>query len=164
GWVRGGGGEVFSIGAGSTRGGSTVFQGFSPFFAWAAYRLAAMPLRSASARLVAGARTTMTFQPCRLPPLGANRAWSRIFTSVSSGSGSSVNSRAANVLRITSKSSMTSPEDLPHEELAGVLAAHRLDLLLRDPVRHQPPDQPPQPVGRRWIRRLAEIGRDDEVL
>src|ERR1044072_882073 len=45
--------------------------------------------------------------PCRLPPLGAKRAFSRIVWSTSSGSGSSVNSRTAAVVRITSYRSMS---------------------------------------------------------
>src|SRR5947208_8033733 len=51
----------------------------------------------------------MTFQPWRLPPLGAKRARSRISASVVSGRGSAVNSRAENVVRIASSRSMASP-------------------------------------------------------
>src|SRR4029434_10719026 len=48
----------------------------------------------------------ITYHPWRLPPLGAKRAFSRILKSVASGKGSSVNSRAAKVVRMTSYSSM----------------------------------------------------------
>src|SRR3989442_10342380 len=48
----------------------------------------------------------MTFQPWRLPPLGAKRAGSRIPASGASGRGSAVNSRAENVVRIASSRSM----------------------------------------------------------
>src|ERR1051325_2263737 len=65
-----------------------------------------MPDSRASSSFVFCSRTATTFQPWRLPPLGANPAWSRIFTSTSSGSGSLVKSRAENVVRITSYSSM----------------------------------------------------------
>src|SRR5262247_2452324 len=50
----------------------------------------------------------ITYHPWRLPPLGAKRAFSRILKSVASGKGSSVNSRAAKVVRMTSYSSMNS--------------------------------------------------------
>ena len=39
------------------------------------------------------------------------------------------------------------PSPLPRQDLAGILASHRLDLLLRDSLRHQPADQPPEPIG-----------------
>src|SRR5205809_694124 len=48
----------------------------------------------------------MTFQPWRLPPLGAKRARSRMSASAASGRGSAVNSRAENVVRIASSRSM----------------------------------------------------------
>jgi uncharacterized protein len=57
---------------------------------------------SASASRVAWSRITITRAPWRLPPLGANRALSRMRSSTSSGSGSPVNSRTAAVVRMTS--------------------------------------------------------------
>jgi len=61
-----------------TDGGRCVFHGLSPAATWAAYRLAAGAVSAASASRVARSRTTITRQPWRLPPLGANRARSRM--------------------------------------------------------------------------------------
>src|SRR6476646_2684178 len=63
-------------------------------------------LSSTIASRVFLSRTTITRAPWRLPPLGANRALSRMRSSTSSGSGSSVNRRTAPVVRMTSYNSM----------------------------------------------------------
>ena len=57
-----------------------------------------------------GSFTTTTFHPWRFPPLGAKRASSRMSWSTASDTGSSVNSRTAAVVRMTSLRSIpTSP-------------------------------------------------------
>src|ERR687897_491152 len=65
-------------------------------------------ISSASLRRASMSRTTRTCGPCRLPPLGAKRALSRIVRSTASGSGSSVNSRTSDVVPITSYKTMCS--------------------------------------------------------
>ena len=87
-------------------GASRLFHGLCPALICATYRRTVGPYSSTSASRVACSRTTITWVPCRFPPLGANRALSRIRCRVSSGSGSSVNSRTAGVVRMTSYRSM----------------------------------------------------------
>src|ERR1700678_1781667 len=57
-------------------------------------------------RFRAASRTAITRPPRRLPPLGAKRAVSRIRYSISSGTGSSVNSLIAALSRSASDRSM----------------------------------------------------------
>src|SRR2546427_1878780 len=104
----------------------------------------------AGASRVARSRTTIDRQHWRLPPLGANRARSRMLNSVASGSSSSVNSRAANVVRMTSKSSMIpslagSPEDTP---LGYDRGGRR-----REPMRHC--EAMRRSAMRGWVRLVA---------
>src|SRR5256712_800334 len=53
---------------------------------------------------------------------------------------------------------------LAHEELAGHLSTHRLDLLPRDALGQEPGDEHLIPVGLRGIARLAEVGAEHEAL
>jgi len=89
--------------------GKAAFQGPSPACCIAMYRLAGRSAAWAIAARMSGSRTTITCQPWRLPPEGAKRACSSMRSMASSGTGSSVNCRAANVVRMTSVISMTAP-------------------------------------------------------
>src|SRR5438034_7715099 len=51
-----------------------------------------------------------------------------------------------------------------HQELAGRLAPHQPDLVLRDAFRHQPRDEHRVAVGLGRVARLAKVGAEDEVL
>jgi hypothetical protein len=94
--------SVAAISAAVALGGCSGFHGLSPRANWAAYRRAPVVDSSASASRFARSRITTIRVPWRLPPLGANRALSRIRSSTSSGRASPVNSRTAAVVRMTS--------------------------------------------------------------
>src|SRR5262245_63027 len=53
---------------------------------------------------------------------------------------------------------------LAHEQGAGNLSAHLIDLLATDALRLEACHEHLQPVGRRRIAALAQVGPEDEVL
>ena len=71
--------------------------GTRPAASWRGTRTSRLRYMSRIRSAGAGSFTTMTRQPCRFPPLGANRAVSRSAPSTPSGTGSGTNRRAAPV-------------------------------------------------------------------